>query len=385
MRKSFRLSKLSLFLLDLILILIAVGLSYLPASSTASSTAGPRDPRASIGRELRRENEISSLPAALPALDPAPVAIPAIPVIEVQKPAQEPLRITFPTPGPAPVSALRPALYPIPWALSPYDHFYFSRPIAANEINWPLADYRYGGVFFEDIVHSGVDLQAPLGTPVLAAGPGTVTWAGYGLYYGRYDPADPYGLAVLIRHDFGYQGEKLYTAYGHLDRVDVVKGQQVETGELIGISGQTGKATGPHLHFEVRLARDEFFSTRNPELWLVPPQGWGVVAGRVMNNAGVPLKSHLVTVRSADTGQEWIAYTYGGGAVKSDAYYQENMVISDLPAGRYEIEIKFWGKNIIQEIEVKPGLVSTFSFRGQHGFSLEPPITPGEEFQPPRP
>lgn len=385
MRKSFRLSKLSLLLLDLILILMAVGLSYLPASSNASSPTGERASRESQGRELRSENDISPLPTALVAFDREQIAAPVMPVMQMQKPAQEPLRITFPTPGPAPVSALRPALYPIPWALSPYDHFYFSRPIAANEINWPLADYRYGGVFFEDIVHSGVDLQAPLGTPVLAAASGVVTWAGYGLYNGYYDPADPYGLAVLIRHDFGYQGEKLYTVYAHLNRLDVVKGQQVETGEVIGISGQTGKATGPHLHFEVRLARDEFFSTRNPELWLVPPQGWGVVSGRVMNNAGVLLESHLVTVRSVDTGQAWIAYTYGGAAVKSDAYYRENMVISDLPEGRYEIEIKFWGKNITQKIEVKPGLVSTFTFRGQRGFSLDPPVAPGEDFQPPNP
>jgi hypothetical protein len=71
--------------------------------------------------------------------------------------------------------------------------------------------------------------------------------------------------------------------------------------------------------------------------------------------------------------------------VKSDAYYRENMVISDLPEGRYEVEIIFWGKNITQEIEVRPGLVSTFTFRGQHGFSLEPPAAPGEDFQPPNP
>ena len=61
----------------------------------------------------------------------------------------EPLRFTFPTPGPAPKFSLRPALYEVPWALGPYDHFYFSRPIAADEVNWPLADYRYGGIFFQ--------------------------------------------------------------------------------------------------------------------------------------------------------------------------------------------------------------------------------------------
>ena len=93
-------------------------------------------------------------------------------------PAPDPLRFVFPDTGPAPVSAWRPPLYPIPWAPTPYDHFYFARPIAADEVNWPLWDYRYGGTFFENVVHTGVDIPAPQGTPVLAAGSGKVIQAG---------------------------------------------------------------------------------------------------------------------------------------------------------------------------------------------------------------
>ena len=62
---------------------------------------------------------------------------------------------------------------------------------------------------------------------------------------------EQYGLAVAIRHDFGYQGNILFTIYGHLDQVDVVRGQYVKVGEQLGLSGETGKVTGPHLHFEV--------------------------------------------------------------------------------------------------------------------------------------
>ena len=58
-----------------------------------------------------------------------------------------PLRFDLPTPGVEPVSAWRPPQYPVPMALGPYDHFYFARPIGANEVNWPIADYRYGGTF----------------------------------------------------------------------------------------------------------------------------------------------------------------------------------------------------------------------------------------------
>ncbi|MDZ4185369.1 MAG: hypothetical protein U1D97_10375, partial [Desulfuromonadales bacterium] len=69
----------------------------------------------------------------------------------------------------------RPPLSDPPWALSPYDHFYFTRPIAADKVNWPLADYRYGGIFFgADIIHTGIDLPNPRGTPVMAAAPGKV-------------------------------------------------------------------------------------------------------------------------------------------------------------------------------------------------------------------
>jgi murein DD-endopeptidase MepM/ murein hydrolase activator NlpD len=388
MRKTLRLSKLSLLLLDLILILAAVSLKSLPVRSMAASDAGAASP--GEGEEITLpENQAAEiaipLPTAVLAINSVSSSMPVEAVIENQVLANQPLKITFPTPGPAPVSALRPALYPTPWALRPYDHFFFSRPIAADKINWPLADYRYGGVFFEDIVHSGVDIPAPMRTPVLAAGSGKVTWAGYGLYNGYYDTSDPYGLAVMIRHDFGYEGEKLYTVYAHLDRIDVVKGQNVENGEVIGLSGQTGKVTGPHLHFEVRLAKDEFFSTRNPELWLVPAQGWGVLAGRVMNRVGVPLESHLVSVESAESGQVWKAYSYARGMIKNDAYYRENVVISDLPAGRYTVVVNYWGKDIIQEMEIKPGLVSFFSFYGQEGFSLDPPSLPGADFVPPKP
>ncbi|HLE52450.1 MAG TPA: peptidoglycan DD-metalloendopeptidase family protein [Anaerolineales bacterium] len=296
--------------------------------------------------------------------------------------AEQPLHFVFPDPAPPPVSAWRPALYPIPWALTPFDHFYFSRPIAANEINWPVADYRYGGIFFEDIVHGGVDIPAPVGTPVLAAGSGKVTWAGYGLYYGYEDKTDPYGLAVYIRHDFGFQGYTLYTLYGHLDRVAVVKGQYVQTGDILGESGKTGKVTGPHLHFEVRLEKDSIYSTRNPELWLVPPQGWGVLAGRVMSTGGARLAGQFVMVRSQESGQTWRANSYGRGNVNPDPYYQENLVISDLPAGKYEILINYLGRKYLLEIEIQPGLVSYFSFNGRNGFSQEFPPLPGADFTP---
>ena len=297
--------------------------------------------------------------------------------------APDPLRFVFPDSAPDPVSAWRPPLYPVPWVPTPHDHFYFSRPIAADEVNWPLADYRYGGVFFEDQVHTGVDFPAAKSTPVLAAGDGRVIWAGWGLYRGVVgDTSDPYGKAVMIQHDFGFQGLRLYTVYGHLDQVDVARGAHVIVGDRIGVVGDTGFVTGPHLHFEVRVGESNFFRTYNPELWLVPPQGWGVAVARVMDTVGYAYAEENLRIESIDTGRVWRAIPYAEGAVNSDPFYNENMVISDLPAGWYLVRISYGGIYYEQDFEIYPGRVTFFSFKGRNGFSLQPPPDQGDTFDP---
>jgi murein DD-endopeptidase MepM/ murein hydrolase activator NlpD len=95
--------------------------------------------------------------------------------------------------------------------------------------------------------HNAVDLGCPVGTPLRAAAPGTVIIASVGGWGGGY------GNYIVIRHPNGTQ-----TVYGHLSRVGVSVGQTVDRGEAIGATGNTGKSTGPHLHFEVRGARNPF-------------------------------------------------------------------------------------------------------------------------------
>lgn len=87
--------------------------------------------------------------------------------------------------------------------------------------------------------HSGTDLGAPLGTPVLAAYPGTVEVANY---------MGGYGLTVVLDHN----KSTLQTLYGHLSEIFVQPGEKVEMGTVIGRVGSTGNSTGPHLHFETR-------------------------------------------------------------------------------------------------------------------------------------
>ena len=85
--------------------------------------------------------------------------------------------------------------------------------------------------------HKGVDIGTPMGTPVLAAKSGTVTWASWN---------GGYGNCIIISHGNGNS-----TLYGHLSGYNVTMDQQVKQGQVIGYSGNTGNSTGPHLHFVI--------------------------------------------------------------------------------------------------------------------------------------
>jgi len=88
-------------------------------------------------------------------------------------------------------------------------------------------------------LHEGVDYGAPIGTPIRAVGDGVIDFAGW---------QNGYGNVVEVRHSIHRS-----TLYAHMSRIDVKRGQHVEQGQHIGAVGATGWATGPHLHFEVRV------------------------------------------------------------------------------------------------------------------------------------
>ncbi|MCL5429356.1 MAG: peptidoglycan DD-metalloendopeptidase family protein [Chloroflexi bacterium] len=282
------------------------------------------------------------------------------------------------SPDTLPATSGFPPSYSAPLALNPNDHFYFSRAIG-NEDYWLLIPSQRYGVTQEAGVlqneHLGVDIGAYLGTRIYAAAEGEVIWADYGLLYNSVNYLeDPYGIAVVIRHDFGFDGQRLYTVYAHLSETKVKKGDRVERGDVIGLSGMTGLTTGPHLHFEVRLGGNTIYFTRNPELWIAPPEGYGVLAGRVASRTDAVLLNRLVEVTNLDTGKKWSTYTYVSEfKLLPDDYYNENFVLSDLPAGRYEIAIPFFSVWRRVEVEVKPGAVTYFHFKGTDGYSFELP------------
>lgn len=95
----------------------------------------------------------------------------------------------------------------------------------------------FGGTGYE--FHSGQDIEAPWGAPVVAGASGTVSFVGW---------QNGYGQLVVIDHGGG-----LTTRYGHLSHIEAEWGQPVARGQIIGKVGSTGRSTGPHLHYEVRI------------------------------------------------------------------------------------------------------------------------------------
>jgi murein DD-endopeptidase MepM/ murein hydrolase activator NlpD len=99
--------------------------------------------------------------------------------------------------------------------------------------------YRIDPIYHTAAFHAGMDFTAPTGTDVYATGNGKVLLSGWN---------NGYGNCIEIDHGYGY-----VTLYGHLSKISVHEGQVVKRGDIIGLVGSTGKSTGPHLHYEVRL------------------------------------------------------------------------------------------------------------------------------------
>ncbi len=112
---------------------------------------------------------------------------------------------------------------------SPLDHYW--------EITSPYG-YRTHPVTGEWEFHKGLDVRAPIGTPLYAAEKGVISQTA---------ELDNYGIIIILKHRGGYE-----TRYAHLDEIYVKEGDSVERGFMIGRSGNTGISTGPHLHFEIR-------------------------------------------------------------------------------------------------------------------------------------
>lgn len=128
-----------------------------------------------------------------------------------------------------------------------YHQYAYRWQLHARPSSWPLDGVlrsSFGGrsdpLSGEGAFHTGIDISAPIGTPVHVTADGVVVSAGW---------AGGYGKLVVVDHGNGFQ-----TYYAHLSQLFAVPGEEVSRGQVIAYSGSTGKSTGPHMHYEVRLA-----------------------------------------------------------------------------------------------------------------------------------
>ena len=244
-------------------------------------------------------------------------------------------------------------------------HFLFQNPILPPGNTFVDTAYRYGSTQNGTREpHHGVEFLNKFGTPVHAAGDGEVQFAGPDKE-ALYSPwKDFYGNVVVIRHS-----DEMYTLYAHLSKIDVQAGDEVKAGDLIGEVGQSGVATGSHLHFEVRKGGDgtDYFLTQNPEIWLVPNKDengdlFGAVSFSIIDEAssfqfveftaryhkdknGPKVKSHYVVTY-------WKDMTNG----------KENAALGDLPPGWYRVALKYNSQVYERWVEVQSGKLTRVVF-----------------------
>lgn len=244
-------------------------------------------------------------------------------------------------------------------------HFLFQRPIKlpGNTSIDPTYPYASTANGTRD-PHHGVEFLNRFGTPVYAAGEGVILFAGpdetavYSLW------PNYYGNVVVIQHAQG-----LATLYAHLSKITVVTGQNVQAGDPIGEVGQSGVAIGSHLHFEVRRGdMQDYFSTQNPELWLVPNTNqsgmpFGVIQISVVDGQNTLVKRAEYTMQHFAESDSSANLVYYGVTYSADLLNgEENAVRSDLAPGRYRLVLQYNGQHLERWVEVKSGRLTQVVF-----------------------
>ncbi len=263
------------------------------------------------------------------------------------------------------------------------DHYWLQRPVDSNANNEGLFYYAYGSDGPQQDspwrVHNGIDMPNPIGQPVRAAGSGQVIWAAEGLRVTgcAFQNSPSYGNVVLIEHDFGYRNQHIYSLYAHLSAVLVEQGTYVQAGDVIGLVGATGRVSGPHVHFEIRMGGCHYGDTYNPVLWMVPYVGHGVIAGRLVDSNGDFINDVDITLRSWATGlvqNTTTSYIFFDSAldVNTDPVWDENFAIGDVPAGRYEVVATINGERVSKVIDVFEGTTSFVELKPAEPATAQP-------------
>jgi len=252
-------------------------------------------------------------------------------------------------------------------------HTWFARPVALGDQSYIDQTYRYGSTMGGNFQqHQGVEFNGGEGSITRAIGDGVVVHA---------RAAEAGALTVVIRHDRRLEANDssyyVFSAYYHHSALLVTEGQRVRAGDPIGRIGNTGRATNDHLHLEVHAVpvdsvqlvvdpavRYPPYST-NPELWIAPRPGTGIVAGRVWDAAGEPVLQArvygLVKPEPAETPFAF-AETYGTRA-RGTPVYHEHFAVGDVPPGEYVLWVEIGGQPVRRTVRVEAGKLTWVEFR----------------------
>lgn len=263
----------------------------------------------------------------------------AILVTEIAPPAT-PIAVSISTDSPTPIPPT-PTATPLPCNPLTADYcitdgiFIFQRPILPPDMDRVDMTYMYASTQNgRRDPHHGVEFQNAFGTRVHAAGDGVVVFADADKITKFAPWTNFYGNVIIIQHT-----DEMYTLYAHLSTILVQVGAEVKAGDVIGQVGATGGATGSHLHFEVRRGSDyeEYFSTENPELWLIPPFGTGALSITLKTSYERNYERPLVISKYADDNDTILFTYYVTTYTKGFEQHPEDLVLNSLPTGRYKI------------------------------------------------
>lgn len=208
--------------------------------------------------------------------------------------------------------------------------------------------------------HHGVEFYNASGTPVLAAAGGSVYFAGDDKNRLFAPTSNFYGNLIILKHDltdkpFG----TLYTLYAHLSKEEASTGEIVTAGQKIGEVGASGSAQGSHLHFEVRVEPNDYSSTLNPELWLIPHPGNGALAIAATDNRGkIIFPSFNVQYypnRDQPAAKAFEVDCYAPETINPRDPWSETAALGDQPAGWYRITFLWAGIWHETWIEIQSG------------------------------
>lgn len=248
------------------------------------------------------------------------------------------------------------------------DHYWLARPTGPGTTQWGSPYYPYGSnADGKYLLHHGVDIVNPLGTPLLAPADGTVAFAGRDDQTAVGPETNFFGNVVVIELDRRYRDQPVYVLLGHMNAIAVQPGQRVRRGQRVGEVGMTGIALGPHVHVEVRVGQNDYWHTRNAEFWLEPMPGFGTLAGRVLTSDGRTLPQTPIVLYPGPkfdrVGYYVNTYVDAPGKTNPDDEWGENFLLSDLPAGAYRVEVDAGGKVYYQDVDIAPGKTTWLEVR----------------------